>query len=440
LPTGPSASGIGPPGLALAAAGYAAAELLLTLTLGRFFDWGRAEALLFLAYRPWLLIAAAALAARHRWQRRLAFYALALALAGLCESLLLVGLGAADPWPEVQRGIAAGAALLIPADLLARAGWKRAGGVGAGAAAVAAAALLLVPAARAPYDSLAIGRAESASAAGRPALLLMTSLPIVWGERGAFDLRSGPSETYKALLKEYELRPIDALDERSLGAGGLLLLAQPRGLAPAELAALDGWLRGGGRALILVDPALAWPSELPLGDIRRPAPLNMLGPLLAHWGLELQPPRSARLEVARLGRRKLVMDAPGGFASGGGACRVESAPYLANCRIGEGRVVLLADADLLRDDLWAAPGPGGGARHRRVADNPLVVADLLDRLAGRTRQRAAGEADWPALEAKKGRALLLALLPIGLFALGGVFMLGWRRVRPQTCPQARKWE
>ena len=51
-----------PAAVALAAACYAAAELLLTVALGRLFESGRAEAFFFFAWRPWLLIPAAALA------------------------------------------------------------------------------------------------------------------------------------------------------------------------------------------------------------------------------------------------------------------------------------------------------------------------------------------------------------------------------------------
>jgi hypothetical protein len=51
-------------GVIAAAATYGAAELLLGLTLGGFFAVGRAEALVFLALRPWLLALAASSSAR----------------------------------------------------------------------------------------------------------------------------------------------------------------------------------------------------------------------------------------------------------------------------------------------------------------------------------------------------------------------------------------
>jgi hypothetical protein len=434
-----------PAAIALAAAAFAAAELILTVTFGRFFEWGRAEALLFFAWRPWLLIVAAAFASHLRWPRRLLFYLLALLAAGLGESFLLLPIGASDPWPEMLRGLLAAGLLLIPVDLLVRAGRRWFGKAGAAAAAMAAILLLLVPGLRAPYDALAVGPETGApSGSVRPPLLVMTSLPIVWGERGAFDPGSGPSETYRALQEEYEVRPIDLLDEASLARGRLLLLAQPRWLAPSELAALDSWVRRGGAVLILADPALAWPSDLPLGDLRRPVPASLLAPLLAHWRLELRPPARPRLATiwtgtpARPLRSKLVLDSPGRFAGGRGTCAIGLNGYFADCRIGVGKAALVADADLLRDDLWMAPGSDGAARHRRIADNPLVVADMLDTLAGVKRGRVRRPVAWAEAGPSRGPAMAAAFLPAILLAGVGLLLIWRARSKPQTYPQDYK--
>lgn len=432
-----------PAGLALAASLYAAAELLLTLTFGRFLDLGRAEALLFFAWRPWLLIAAALLAAPYAWTRRLPFYASALLLASLCEALLLLPLGADDPWPELLRGLAAALLVLIPADISIQAGRHRLGRIGSGMAAALIAFLLLVPATRIHYDALASGAKDGAAAAYRPTLLVMTSLPIVWGEGGAFDPASRPASSYRALQEEFDVRPIDVADEANLRRGELLLLAQPGWLAPAELAAIDSWVRRGGRALILADPALAWPSALPLGDMRRPVPASLLGPLLAHWGLELRPPAKPGPETLWFGsparplETKLIMDSPGRFVGTGKACVSGPLAASADCAIGRGRVTLIADADLLRDDLWVAPGPDGGARHRRIADNPLVVANLLDALTGIERPRVRAPVTW-APSGLPPLALLLALLPAILVACAGLLLIRIRKFKQQTYPQGYK--
>ncbi|HWH18234.1 MAG TPA: hypothetical protein VNT77_07885 [Allosphingosinicella sp.] len=408
----------------LAAAAYAAAELGLTLTLGGFFDWGRAEALLFLAFRPWLLLLLALLIARWRLPTRIGTYACALLLAALSETLLLLALGAGNPWREMLRGLAGGAMLLLGIDLALQTAGRWWGKWGRRGAAALAALLFLTPIGLRPYEAVVLDQG-GAGTAERPELMLMTALPIIWGEGGAFDPDSHPAAAYDALEREFTVRPLDYLDERSL-SGRLLLLAQPRGLAPAELVALDRWIRGGGRALILTDPALAWPTDLPLGDVRRPPPVGLLGPLLRHWGLELEPPSEPKVADTRIADRKLRLASPGRFRLAGGDCTLVEGGLLADCRIGQGRALLLADADLLNDGLWAAPA--GAARHSRMADNPLIVADLLDQLADAPRQRLAGDVQWISVDADRTRALLLALAPLALaFAVALILGFGVRR-------------
>jgi hypothetical protein len=420
-----------------AAAAYAAVELGLALA-GGFFLWGRAEALLFLAFRPFLLLLAASLAARYVLGDRLLFYAGALLLAAASETLLLLGLGASNPWPQALRGLAGGAALLLVFDIVFQLGRRLLGRWARPILTLALALLLLTPRGLRGYDLIVLGDTEQKAAAVRPDLMLMTALPIIWGEKGAFDPGSRPAAAYTALQREFAVRPLDVLDRTGLG-GRLLLLAQPRALAPEELVALDDWVLRGGRALILADPALVWPSELPLGDSRRPPPMHLLAPILTHWGIEIQPPEKRALAVEHRGTRRLAMAAPGTVAASNPACRIERSRHLARCSVGKGRVVLLADADLLQDPLWAAPGDAGGQRHQRRADNPLVVADLLDELGGVSRARADGGAEWIEGEAGRTKALLLAALPI-LLALGLAAFLRLRRggQSPQTYPQGRK--
>ena len=403
------------------AAAFAAAELAAALTLGRFFDWGRAEALLFLAFRPWLLLLAAWLAARAPWRERAAFYASALALAAVSESLLLVGLGGA-PWREALRGFAAGAALAALFDLLVQLGGRLSGRLGRAVAAAAGAALLIVPGALRPFEAMVLGDTRATEAAMKPELVLMTGLPLVWGEGGPFDPASRPAAAYSALQREFAVRPIDYLDAAALGRARLLLLAQPRLLEPAELVALDDWVRAGGRALILADPALEWPTRLPLGDLRRPPPVSLLGPLLGHWGLRLDRAPAPGLSIRHLRDggvvRRLTTFSEGRFAPVGPDCRTAMAGLLAACAIGGGRALLVADADLLRDDLWTAPGPRGAERHARTADNPLVVASRLDRLAGIERPRADRPVRWLPPRANRAGASAMSAAPIlALFML-----------------------
>ncbi len=412
---GPHSRPIPLPWLLAGAAAFAAAEFAAGLLVGRFFAWGRAEALLFLAFRPALLVVTVLLAARYGWRWRAALYGLALLTAGLSESLLLTAVGGA-PWLEMLRGWAAGAPLALLLDLAIQLGRRIRGRVGQAVAAALAALLLFVPGALAPYEALVLGPTGARPVAARPELLLMTGLPIVWGETGPFDPAGRPAAAYRLLQQEYAVRPLDHLDARTLSGGRLMLLAQPRMLEPTELVALDDWVRRGGRLLLLADPALRWPSRLPLGDLRRPPPASLLSPLLGHWGLRLETAPDRPLVVdhlrARAATRRLALAAPGRFAALGDRCRVGPRDFLAFCRIGAGRVLLVADADLLHDHLWAGPGGRGAERHARQADNGLLIADWLDRLAGLDRRRAARPVRWLLPPVDRGRAVALGALPI----------------------------
>lgn len=414
------------PTLIAAAVLLAMAEWGVYLFSGAFFAMGRAEALPFIALRPWILLAAALIVVRQPIRCRALFYALFLVMAAGSETLLVLGLGAEDPWLEMLRGLVAGAILALLLDLVLQAS-RRLWRWGPVVASLALLLLFLTPFALQPYATFVMPDDRPVVEA-KPDLMLMTALPIIWGEGGAFDPTSRPAAAYLALEREFEVRPIDVLDERSLGSGRLLLLAQPRALAPEELVALDEWVRAGGKALILTDPRLHWPSKLPLGDIRRPPPVGLLGPLLRHWGLRLEPgPAENLVEPYRWGDHdfRIAMAAPGRFSSQSDGCDIWPGGWMAHCRIGEGIAAIVADADLMHDSLWAPLGP---ARHQRTADNPLLVAEWLDALASIDRPRQDRLVQWAAPDADPVRALLLAMIPLAA-GLGVAFALHLRRRR-----------
>ncbi|MBD3773586.1 MAG: hypothetical protein IE921_08390 [Rhodobacteraceae bacterium] len=217
---------------------------------------------------------------------------------------------------------------------------------------------------------------QSLPPAQRQPVALLTSLPIYWPESGNMgELLAGdaPLPWPRAVLeRRYRLEPLDVLaasdgGESRLGPFRYLILAQPRALTPAENVALDDWVRGGGRLLLFADPLLVAESRYPLGDPRAPQGAVLLSPILARWGLELrfdeaqpQGTRTQRLSLAP------PVDTPvnmaghfvlqPGFPNDTARCKLADAGLLARCSVGQGAVLVLADAQLL-----LPPEAGDGA-------------------------------------------------------------------------------
>ncbi len=185
-------------------------------------------------------------------------------------------------------------------------------------------------------------RAPHIAATGRPALLLLTSLPLVFGEE--FTLDGGGSPTLKALETRYRVVPISVTSSRELAKGRLLLMAHPPAQTAENLVTLDRWVRGGGRVLLFADPMLEWPSKRPLGDPLRPPAMFMDTGLLAHWGLRLDAPLERGPQARNLGGQDVLTVSPGTLS---GKCAISPDRLVARCRISEGRAIVIADADLL---------------------------------------------------------------------------------------------
>ena len=189
-------------------------------------------------------------------------------------------------------------------------------------------------------------------------LTLFTSLPIYWPE--ASDLATTlkgeepPHWARRAIEAERPLRPVDTLDTATLAGRRDLLMIQPRPLSPAENVALDAWVAGGGRLLLFADPALTAASTFALGDRRRPQDIVLLSPILDRWGLRLEfdaGQAEGEHTVARGDGVAMPVNLPGRFAAFTGgrpdaSCRIEADALLAECRVGRGRVLAIADAAL----------------------------------------------------------------------------------------------
>ena len=213
----------------------------------------------------------------------------------------------------------------------------------------------------------------------RPELAVISALPLFWreGEAG-FGARSD-APIITILRQRFDVRPLDSPLAGTMARAKALLVAQPRALSPAELVALDDWLRKGGRLLLLADPLLRWPSPLPLGDRRRPPSISMAAPLLHHWGMRLLAPAALGEERRILERGGLLTTmASSGFAlEPWASCRLEEHGLIARCRIGRGQAVLIADADLIDDRLWLADIAAPLNPRLWTADTPGFVIEAL---------------------------------------------------------------
>lgn len=207
-------------------------------------------------------------------------------------------------------------------------------------------ALLTIAVAIAGAAAVALALARSGSQqrppGHRPVLLLLTSLPLLFGEDFSLDQQASPA--LEALRAGYRVVPISVSSPADLAKGRLLMMAQPLAQPAEHLVTLDAWVQRGGRVLLLADPMLEWPAKRPLGDPLRPPPMFADTGLLAHWGLRLGSPDARGTKPATLGGYRIVTASPGSLS---GRCDISRDRLVARCRIGRGRATIVADADLL---------------------------------------------------------------------------------------------
>ena len=204
---------------------------------------------------------------------------------------------------------------------------------------------------------------KSGSARGPlPPLALFTTLPIYWNDAGdlsAMLSQEGDRHWVRARIEERrELRPLDVLSPEALAPFRDLLIAQPRALSPAENVALDDWVKGGGRLLLLADPLLTEESHFAIGDRRRPMDVALLSPILTRWGVTLQfddTQREGETMREAMGFT-LPVNLPGRFATHGQPnCELWGEGLLLTCALGKGRLAALADAAVLDGDAQGKP-------------------------------------------------------------------------------------
>ena len=218
-------------------------------------------------------------------------------------------------------------------------------------------------------------KAPAADPAELPQLGIMGTIPIYWGESAGFgDVLAGKGTPHwaKAQLEaRYRLLPLDMLSPESLDGLDFLLLAQPRALSPAENVALDDWVRAGGRLLLFADPLMTGGSSFPIGDRRRPQDVILISPILDHWGLSLafDDEREVGYELVPAMGTEIPVNLPGTLKAhkGEGTCSLIAAGVLASCQVGQGQVVLLADAALL--DLHSPHPAAAAALNKLTAES-----------------------------------------------------------------------
>lgn len=189
----------------------------------------------------------------------------------------------------------------------------------------------------------------------------------------ALDLEQQGRGVQPALDRRFAVERLDALTVQALANHRRLLLAQPRLMTPQELVNLDAWVRRGGDALILADPLLVLPGGYAPGDRRGPPLTSLLDPLLAHWGLHLDPAGSSATERRFVGQHLLRMAGLSRFVVrkvADARCNVEAGGWMAMCHVGRGRVRLIADADLLDARLWRADG------REAIASDVILLVDF----------------------------------------------------------------
>ena len=220
------------------------------------------------------------------------------------------------------------------------------------------------------FAALGVWALSPQKSATRLPLGLMTTLPIYWGEAAGMDEMiantAQPHWARGVLERDYELVPLDTL----AGPEGIAspetadraLLAQPRALSGPENVALDDWVRRGGHVLLFADPMLTSHSRFPIGDRRRPQDVVLLSPILSRWGLELQfdEAQAEGERVTQFGQIDLPVELAGTFritprTPGAPAdCELKASGLVADCAIGQGRALIIADAAMLDQD---AAGP-----------------------------------------------------------------------------------
>ena len=129
--------------------------------------------------------------------------------------------------------------------------------------------------------------------ADRPRVALLSSLPLRFGPGGMMAFAQGqgrPYVLYDQLQQFFDVTDLEPTFTAVPADTDVLLIVHPPALGAAQLYAIDQFVLGGGRAAIFLDPysEAAAPTA---GSPQGPPVASDLGPLLAAWGVTLEPGR-----------------------------------------------------------------------------------------------------------------------------------------------------
>jgi hypothetical protein len=297
------------------------------------------------------------------------------ALAALLVGQGLLSLAIADslPWAQVAVTALAGLAAAALADWIVQRAARR----------LVAKALIAKLAAILWF---AAGHAALAALYQEPAsdtpVTMLSGLPLRWAGEGDLSamLERGAADdpALVRLEQTHRIALVDSLADHVPPAGAVLFLAHPRALSPQDLVAIDAFVRGGGRAVILADALSGWPAPHPTGDSRNPPVTSLLTPLLDHWGITLgaAPTGEAEAHDVDVDGRRLRLFSAGRFEAPPPGCTAQADTQILRCRVGAGEAWLVGDADLLFAPLWQPLV--GDLPHLRRADTIEWIAARLD--------------------------------------------------------------
>lgn len=213
----------------------------------------------------------------------------------------------------------------------------------------------------------------------RHKLALMTSLPIYWPEgsdiASLVDKHSETPWVRETLERRYEITPLDSLtgnegEPAPIKQFEWLVIAQPRGLSPADNEGLDAWVREGGKLLYVLDPMLTGHYSVALSDPSHPTAVGLIPPVILRWGMTLRFDDFQPLELreADYGKGTVPVQVAGEVilleefeglsddqSAARGNCTILGDGIAAQCFVGAGQVFLLADAAIL--EMPDAQGP-----------------------------------------------------------------------------------